>query len=524
MQPNTTKSIAFNMPSQSITLLAKLCLLTFTALPLGNIAVAQETTITTTPTTIDNILINPDIGITEHHSFDIKNDPWWNQPTHPETSVVYFRWYWEELEPQKGQYNFKLIDDTINQAAALGKTTVIRFMTMAGVDEVYYNNSPNEGKKILGIPCWLKKKVDANTTGDVCIDDNSFTIDYTNPVFKKNLKRFINAMGERYNNNPNILRLDVGLVGTWGEWNLASHKGYDRPTLGNHGYSDEDLLPYPKMMKNAFPNKTLIMYLGSNDENVLSHSTQRDYGWRADCLGDWEQGWNHMEQGYPDTIAHAQGLGNTVNNYPDPKFLQRWKQNPVDFEICYTVDEWAAKKEIYTVEKVKQTFDAALDMHTSLLNLKSGNIPEMYQPLLDDFLKKVGYRFELNTVEITSNFKAGSPIAINSNWKNTGVAPSYNNYPVVWRLRDSNNHVIAHFETNNDIRRWLPANNKDDVAPKHYQNNTFTLPEYINDGHYFLDVALVKPNTYDATIKLGIEGMKNDKWHQVKSIYLMNNY
>lgn len=522
MHASAKKSITFK--KISLQLITKLCLLSIATLPLTPLAMAQETTITTTLSTIDNILINPDIGITEHHSFNIKNDPWWNQPTHPETSVVYFRWYWEELEPQKGQYNFKLIDDTINQAAALGKTTVFRFMTMAGVDEVYYDNSPNAGKKILGIPCWLKQKIDPNTIGETCADDNSYTVDYKNPIFKKNLKRFLKAMGERYNNNPNILRLDVGLVGTWGEWNLASHKGYDRPTLGYHGYTDADLLPFPKMMKEAFPNKTLVMYLGSNDENILSHSTQRNYGWRADCIGDWELGWNHMEHGYPSTFEHAQGLGNNHNSYPDPQFLQRWKEAPVDFEICYTVDEWAAKKDIYTVEKVKQTFDTALDMHTSLLNLKSGNIPEIYQPLLDDFLKKVGYRFELNTVEVTSNFKAGSPFLISSSWKNTGVAPSYNNYPVVWRLRDRNDKIITYFETHNDIRHWLPADNKEDISPQYTQKNSFTLPDNITDDHYYLDVALVKPNTQQAAIKLGVEGVRKDKWHQVKSIYLMNNY
>ncbi|OBU23850.1 hypothetical protein AYY22_05795 [Photobacterium kishitanii] len=104
-----------------MTLLAKICLFSFTALPLTNIAVAQPITQITTPTIIDDVLINPDIGITDHQSFNIHGDPWWNKPSHPETSVVYFRWYWEELEPQPGHYNFQLIDDTINQAAALGK-------------------------------------------------------------------------------------------------------------------------------------------------------------------------------------------------------------------------------------------------------------------------------------------------------------------------------------------------------------------------------------------------------------------
>lgn len=519
MLTNTKKSITFKMPSQSINLLAKICLLTLTTLPLANVAVAEEVTIRTTPIAINKILINPDIGITDYHSFDIKNDPWWNEPTHPETSVVYFRWYWEELEPQQGQYNFKLIDDTINQAAALGKKTVIRFMTMAGKNDEHYNPSPNAGKKILGIPCWLKTQIDDNTVSDVCANDNSYIIDYKNPLFKKYLQRFLMAMGNRYNNNANLLRLDVGLVGSWGEWNLATHKEF-HSTLGYHGYTDKDLRVYPEMLAKAFPNKTLTMIIGSVDENILGYTTKRNYGWRADCLGDWEPNWNHMENSYPDTIKHTLGLGNILNTYPDKNFLSRWKKAPVDFEICYTMEDWAKRPDIYTEEKVKQTFDEALNMHTSLLNLKSGFIPPQYQPLLNDFLKKVGYRFELSMVEITSDLIAGSPILINSRWKNTGVAPSYNNYPVVWRLRDQDNNVVAYFETNNDIRNWLPANNQNETIPSYKLQNTFTLPNNINAGNYFLDVALVTPNTHNAVIKLGIEGMKQDKWYQIKSIYL----
>lgn len=93
------------------------------------------------------IITNPDIGITDHQTINIRNNKDWNIPSYPETSVVYYRWYWEELEPEKGKYNFKLIDDTINEAKKLNKKIVIRFMTLAGLNETYYEDSPRAGKK-----------------------------------------------------------------------------------------------------------------------------------------------------------------------------------------------------------------------------------------------------------------------------------------------------------------------------------------------------------------------------------------
>ncbi|WP_305846187.1 hypothetical protein [Photobacterium kishitanii] len=81
----------------------------------------QAITIEYQPTVSKEILINPDIGITDHQTIDIKDNPNWNIPSYPKTSVVYFRWYWEQLEPKKGIYNYKIIDDTIRAAKRANK-------------------------------------------------------------------------------------------------------------------------------------------------------------------------------------------------------------------------------------------------------------------------------------------------------------------------------------------------------------------------------------------------------------------
>ncbi|EHA1080571.1 DUF4832 domain-containing protein [Photobacterium damselae] len=478
----------------------------------------KQETINYYPETINDILVNPDIGITDFHTFDRRNDPWWSEPTHPETSVVYFRWYWEELETEEGKYNFQLIDDTINQAKNLGKKFVFRFMTMSGLNETYYNPSPLAGKKTLGIPCWLKKQIDPNTF-DICKDDNSYVVDYKNPLLKEKLTKFVNAMGQRYNSNKNILRIDVGLVGTWGEWNLATHA--DHAELGQNGYTYEDLRPYVDMMHNAFPDQQLSIDLGSRSETIASDVTSRlNLGWRADCLGDWAPwGWNHMENGYPDTINFIEGNSTLANRHAYQNFSQHWKTAPVDFEVCTSLNDFSYEPNIYTRDKIKQTFDFALNKHASLLNIKSGNVPEMYQDLMDDFLKKLGYRFELSFVQLISNFKPGSNITINSTWKNVGSAPSYNNYPVSWRLINQKNNSIITWNTENDITKWYPAEDINQDAHNYNQNNIFSLPVNMQTGMYKLQVALLDNNN-NPTIKLGISGRDNDGWHTIGDVYI----
>src|SRR5262250_3439949 len=64
-------------------------------------------TVTVRPTEIDDILYNPGMGFADFH-FGI--GPPLPVEQHPRSTVAYVRWYWTELEPAEGQYNFALVD------------------------------------------------------------------------------------------------------------------------------------------------------------------------------------------------------------------------------------------------------------------------------------------------------------------------------------------------------------------------------------------------------------------------------
>ncbi|MFV0575455.1 MAG: DUF4832 domain-containing protein [Vibrio sp.] len=466
--------------------------------------------ITYSPKESDAVLVNPDIGVVDHQTINIKTNSDWNIPSYPQTSVVYYRWYWEELEPEQGQYNFQMIDNVIKEAAALNKKVVIRFMTMAGLDETYYPGAVNSGKKVLGIPCWLKQEIDPKTSG-TCADDNSFVIDYHDQVFQERLHDFLSAMGKRYNSNQNLLRLDLGLIGTWGEWHLYSHAPEDSSTLGANGYTAADLQIYIDMMKQAFPDKTLTIDLGTTDDDFTGTATSQGLGWRADCIGDWTPGWNHMENAYPQTLAH-------IENTTDPQIRSRWKKVPVDFEVCYSMEDWAYQPDVYTKEKVKKTFDTALSQHVSLFNLKSGEIPAMYQAELIEFRKKIGYRFVLNNVSVSGVFKANRFFTIESDWQNKGVAPSYVNYPVAWRLVNSEGKIVTYFYSKNDISTWLPADTLDGNTEHYLLKNRFKFPANLSAGNYELQVGLVREGTQEAKVKLAIHNAELDNWYRLTTL------
>ncbi|WP_080888939.1 DUF4832 domain-containing protein [Photobacterium kishitanii] len=272
--------------------------------------------------------------------------------------------------------------------------------------------------------------------------------------------------------------------------------------LVDNGYTLHNLEPYIAALVHAFPHTPKTM-LGTDKGDFLSYATNRGFGWRVDCLGDWSKGWSEMEDGYPGLIAHASDI--QTNTAPDVLFDQRWKKSAVDFEICQdSLQDWSnIKNPLHlTYDQVQQTFDFALKEHASLIDAKSHQIPNIYQPLLTAFLNKLGYRYQLNEVDYSRNIPKNGTLTINSQWQNLGVAPSYINYPVTWRLRTANGSIIAYHTSNAKIENWFPAADYEDQSPIYKVSDHFQLGNQISKGQYFLDVGLVEKGTYNAKVLL----------------------
>ncbi|HIF9357429.1 TPA: DUF4832 domain-containing protein [Photobacterium damselae] len=480
-----------------------------------------------TPNKNSNILVNPDIGFTDFATTHIHDDLYKPTRSYPVTSVVYYRWYWEQLEPRDGEYDFSVIDTALKDAIKHNKKLVFRIMTLAAPGETYYGDPGFDFQPILGVPCWIKEQLSSTIPSgqwEGCSTNAKFIPDYNQPYFKGKVAQLMQTLGDKYDGNKNILRIDVGLVGTWGEWHMAGRTIHtpNQPDMITQGYTNTELHYYVDLVERTFPTTMKTMLIGSEHEDTLSYSTLKGFGWRADCLGDWNTGWNHMEDGYPNTVKHARGEGDIPNANPDKQFDTRWRNAPIDFEICYTMKDWSKQPNLYSYDKIKETFNYALKNHASLINAKSIEIPDMYQGLVQDTLKKLGYRFELTQLLLPITAHAGGRIKLISKWQNVGVAPSYNNYPIRWRLRSISSDSTIEFETNTDITQWQPAEELNGQAPSYEITNELSLPSTLAIGKYYIDVALVDPETNQPKILLGIDGAMKDRWHELATITISN--
>src|SRR5579862_4166033 len=151
-------------------------------------------------------------------------------------SMVYFYVPWKELEPQPGHYEFAAWEKKVwGTPAARGKHIIFRV----------YLDYPGQSS---GVPDWLLGE--GLKTRHYADYGGGNSPDYDDPRLVAGLQRLIAAMGKRYDQNPRVAFIALGLLGYWGEW---------------HTYPHEDWFASPatqakivEAYRKAFPHKILM--------------------------------------------------------------------------------------------------------------------------------------------------------------------------------------------------------------------------------------------------------------------------
>ncbi len=423
---------------------------------------------TVRPERIDDVLYNPGKGITTANSFD------GDVEGYPKSRIAYWRFYWSEIEPENGQFDWERIDEVLEKAKLRGQRVALGIMPANGSAPKWFRELGAKGFEYMpeqgGETSWMP--------------------DHNDPLYLEYMGRIVRNMGERYDGHPDIDHIDIRSVGHWGEWHFSFVE--PRPVV-----KPEIRKALVDIYLDNFDETPLIMLIGGDEE--LAYAIEKGAGWRADCLGDlgyFSDSWNHMRDAYQQSIDAADANDS-------------WKTAPVCFESCGVVQKWA--DEGYDVEFI---INEALRMHCSVFNNKSSPIPPRWWGEMEEFIKKMGYRFVINYLTIPSVVKAGESLTVESEWENLGVAPSYRNYLITFKLIPVNRRLegaeITDPAYNVDLKNWLPG-----IHPLHLN---LKIPASVKPGKYNLAVALKDPYTKEAAVKLGIEGMDAQGWYNLSEV------
>ncbi|MGC9329073.1 MAG: DUF4832 domain-containing protein, partial [Candidatus Hinthialibacter sp.] len=337
-----------------------------------------------------------------------------NPMTPPQPLTLFFSYRsWRQIEPEEGRFDFESWE-----------RDVWDYWTQKGMKVIFRVYADYPGRPI-GIPQWL---LDAGLEVTPYDDyGGGWSPDYANPLFLEKAQNLIAALGNRYDQDPRVAFLDVGILGHWGEW---------------HTYPREELFASSKVQRAvadaftaAFPRKKMML------RYPTLWSARMPFGYRDDCFLTDTEG---PEDWYFFSRIRSALAGDV------------WKTQPFGGEFCGGGE--GAKTG--TLEQPGECLRLIREGHFSHLGPAGGSItaenPD-HQNTLDAMLKTMGYRFVLREADFPERVESGGEITLRFTLDNTGAAPFYYPWPleIVW-LNEAREEIKSEV-LGVDIRTWLPG-------------------------------------------------------------------
>jgi hypothetical protein len=422
----------------------------------------SQTTVTFTPGVVplsDPEITNPWRGA--YNWYDSQAVPGWP------FLDSYKRYTWREIEPTEGHYDFSQIDQELALAQARHGKFGLRIMPAVpdttGVPDYLMESMPHGG--------WFMNAYDGQP---------AYEPDWNDPNYIARAEALINALGERYNNDPRLGWIDIFPYGDWGEWHTFGFPDTIAPM------SAENQQQLIDTNIQAFSNKRLVMF--TPDSGALTYALSRSskIGIRVDCLG----------------VPNMGGIVDQLSNLPLAQ--DRWKTAPLIFEFCSEADFQVSLKQV-------ETYHGAMVSDGNF----GSNSYQSYSNEDQEYLKRTflssGYRFILNRMIISSPMQSGTRFTVTTIWSNVNVTPAYNLWNVMVQLRNSSGTVAWQGKSALDLQTLLPTTSQTrGIDTPLTLADSFNLPDSISTGSYTVSVQILDPSNYYDPLRLAIQGRNSD--------------
>lgn len=432
----------------------------------------------------------------------------------PEVDNIGIQTCWDIIEPVEGEFNWKLIDQTIDYWTAKGKRINFRICTDSlSLPEVF-----------VGAPRWLNEEPynvhyeEYSYSGTVMARAN----DLTDPTYQYYFERFLKELSDRYATNPYIDTIDIRGFGMFGEW----HSGHSFATMEERMFTLAYIVD--KYAENfAKEGKTLFLsnswdYQGVNEDGssaaAAGNSSYEDY-----------LIWSALDHGMKLEYVgfRRDGMaGNGVTKYAtDEKALVelvKSGKNAVNCGEFFTsfasyIDGLYGMNPIEATEEL--LFKSRCNYSTVLgwVNSEVVNIVEAgYEEVFNRGNNKMGYRLKVDMAKYPSGIKQGSKIQVVSKISNSGVGKfSLANHNYQLMLVDENGNVVQRYSNEDyDLRKLLNGETLNVYSE-------FKVDESLKDGKYTLACAIVDENN-NPSVRLAQVGGYETKVYPLGEVNIGN--
>ena len=414
--------------------------------------------VTVHPKRDDTMLLNPGKGWVQYYGSD--------KYTKDYIGIGYTRWAWSVLEPKEGQYNWKEIDGFINQFKRHGKKTAFGVMSVSTGLGQYV--TPKWVFDAGAIP--LAVPDDSSPTGQQFIPKT-----WDDPVFLKKLKVFVQALGKRYDGNPDIAFLDIRSYGNWGEGHIGMLKAPVIILTPPDNLKANYIQPYVEV----FPHTQLMIVWGSSMyDKVYDWAVSKGAGMRRDgILSVYSKDGSECFRAY----GHTPAVFEYCDGYAEMKKSGWWKPDM----LLNTY--FQAGKPSY------MQWNPKIFEENTEFCLKLGN--------------KVGYHFILQQATVPIRIESGKPLSMQWQWLNDGVAPLYESCHVAIALLDQKDQLVQkQWLTDSEPKNWKPGASTAETVRATFASvpsQTYQLAVGL-----FLDQKDANPD-----YRLGIQGRTAEGWY-----------
>ncbi len=467
----------------------------------------------------DPDLNRPGAGAEQWNDQNIVNIP--NAAVNSPRLDAYYRFSYTDIATFSGasdSYDFSLFDKKINGAISNKQKFSFGIMQICGgCDQV----TVVDGGKLF-YPLYLHNQMQKENVKDWIVD-GIWIPNYNSPNWLAAWKALNAAVNNHIMNGSvngiqyrNIIHyIDVRGYGNYGEWTNNEFPN-DPAAIA----SVETLDSIISFTVHQYPDFQCVAMVASFDGNQL-HNTMIPpavgfyalttsnkaglLGWRRDNWG-WTDNYLSRWIDKNPTVFNGFRFDTAINN--------RYKYAPVVGEPAdlgfalyggKPFGDMPRQMKYYHVSSFGNgNLDKSLNNRDAMDNIRTSS-------------KFAGYRLALTEGSMTTNLNRGTSFSIIMDWQNNGTTRLYENWKVVYELRNAAGIVIWSGNSVFDPATILP-NNRVNSATDH-----FLLPPSVPEGNYSFYIIVRDPHGYRQPLPLAIAGRNVDGSYLIRSNILIGN-
>lgn len=347
-------------------------------------------------------------------------------------SMEFFYLPLSELMTADEEFNWSPLEKQLNDIAGRGHQAVFRiWMEYPGRQEGIPPFLENAGLKVT---VWTL------TGTDPAAGQRVRTPDYEAERLRKSLRRFIAAMGKRYDGDPRIGFITAGLLGIWGEW---------------HNWPRTDLMPSKAVQRDvmdayerAFRRTPILLRYpaGPNDLHYAANHDRR-LGYHDDsfAFATLETGREEDSWFFVPALKRA-----------GPSALTRWKTSPMGGEI--RPELWGQIFDARPRHAGAQDFSECVRVTHATWLMDTGMFAKKQSAQrirnASKQVQRMGYEFHVESAQWSQTMDSRQLKVV---LRNTGVAPFYYNWKVELVSLSADGDVKARYETDWSVANLLPG-------------------------------------------------------------------